>query len=152
LCEAEKFCLELRRHLNPGDVVLIGADLKKNPKTILAAYNDAGGITKEFNLNLLARINRELNGNFDLSHFDHFPTYDPKTGACVSYLISLSDQEIKVGNESISFKRDEFIYMEISQKFTINDLQQLAANSGFRHEKNFFDKKNWFVDVIWIAD
>jgi len=152
LQESEAFCLELRSHLNPGDMVLIGADLKKNPKTILAAYNDAEGITKQFNLNLLARINRELNGNFDLSQFEHFPTYDPKTGECKSYLISLSDQEVNIGNESITFKKDEFILTEISQKFTIDDLLQLAAKSGFSPVKNFFDEKKWFADVIWVAD
>ena len=94
--EAEGFCRELRNHLSPGDMMLIGFDLKKNPKTVLAAYNDKGGITKRFNLNLLERIaNRELNADFDIDKFDHYPTYDPETGACKSYLISLADPASK---------------------------------------------------------
>ena len=76
-------------------MVLMGFDLKKNPKTVLAAYNDKEGITKRFNLNLLERINRELNADFDLSKFEHYPTYDPETGACKSYLVSLEDQDSK---------------------------------------------------------
>ncbi|MGZ3929438.1 MAG: L-histidine N(alpha)-methyltransferase, partial [Mucilaginibacter sp.] len=79
--EATDFCRELRKHMSHGDMVLIGMDLKKNPKTVLAAYNDKGGITRRFNLNLLERINRELNADFDISKFDHYPTYDPETGA-----------------------------------------------------------------------
>src|SRR5581483_6227115 len=71
--EALEFCKTLRAHLSEGDMVLMGFDLKKNPKTVLAAYNDREGITKRFNLNLLERINRELNADFHLSKFDHYP-------------------------------------------------------------------------------
>ena len=109
ITEAEGFCEELRNHLSPNDLLLIGFDLKKNPKTVLAAYNDKEGITKQFNLNLLERINRELNGNFDITQFDHFPTYDPDTGACKSYLVSLSNQHIKINGEIVHFLKDEII-------------------------------------------
>src|SRR6202000_1306851 len=85
--DAEGFCRELRNHLSDCDMLLIGFDLKKNPATVLAAYNDKEGITKRFNLNLLERINRELSADFDISKFDHYPVYDPETGACKSYLI-----------------------------------------------------------------
>jgi L-histidine Nalpha-methyltransferase len=149
--EVEVFCLEIRKHINTGDMIMIGADLKKNPKTILAAYNDERGLTRQFNLNFLTRINRELGGNFDLTQFDHFPTYDPKTGACESYLISLFNQVVTIGGEPISFKKDEYIYMEISQKFTTEMLEQFAINSGFRSVKNFFDSEKWFVDTVWVA-
>ena len=149
---AESFCGELRNHLSPGDMVLIGVDLKKNPKTILAAYNDKGGITKRFNLNLLERVNRELNGDFDISKFEHYPTYDPETGACKSYLISTGDQSVKIGKETISFAKDEYIYMEISQKFTVMQTNQMAENAGFKALNIFFDSKKWFVDAIWVAE
>ncbi|MDB4925026.1 L-histidine N(alpha)-methyltransferase [Mucilaginibacter sp.] len=150
--EATEFCKGLRKHLNPGDMVLIGFDLKKSPKTILAAYNDKGGITKKFNLNLLARINRELNANFDLTQFDHYAMYDPESGACKSYLISLKDQVVTIGGkENVRFIKDEYIYMEISQKFTIMQTDQMAANTDFRPVDRFFDNKKWFVDVIWMA-
>jgi len=151
--EAVDFCRELRNHLAFGDMAIIGFDLKKSPKTILAAYNDQGGITKKFNLNLLERINRELNADFDLSQFDHYPMYDPESGACKSYLVSLKDQVINIGGrENIRFIKDECIYMEVSQKFTIMQTDQMAKNTGFRPVDRFFDSKKWFVDTIWMAE
>jgi len=150
--EAVDFCREIRSCLNPGDMVLIGIDLKKNPATILAAYNDKEGITKKFNLNLLQRINRELKGDFDLSKFEHYPVYDPETGACKSYLISTEDQLVTIGRESVHFLKDEYIFMEISQKYTVAQTNHLALASGFKTVKHFFDAKRWFVDAIWVAE
>jgi L-histidine Nalpha-methyltransferase len=150
--EAESFCRELREHLSPGDLLLIGFDLKKNPKTVLAAYNDKEGITKRFNLNLLERINRELNGSFDSSQFEHFPTYNPETGACKSYLVSLRDQNVKISCETIHFSENEIIDMEISQKFTVEQIDQMALNASFKAVNHFFDNKKWFTDVIWVAE
>lgn len=150
--EALEFCRELRRHSSAGDMVLMGFDLKKNPKTILAAYNDKEGITKRFNLNLLERINRELNGNFNISQFDHYPMYDPETGSCKSYLVSLADQQVNInGGEVIAFLKDEYIYMEISQKFTVEQTDQIAADSGFKPIDRIFDSKKWFLDTIWVV-
>jgi L-histidine N-alpha-methyltransferase len=151
--EAEFFCRQLRDHLSAGDMMLIGFDLKKNPKTILAAYDDKEGITKKFNLNLLERINRELNADFNLDKFDHYPIYDPETGACKSYLVSLVDQRVKIADaETIHFVKDECIYMEISQKFTVSQTDEIAINTGFRSTHCFFDEKEWFIDVIWVAE
>uniref|UniRef100_UPI002628B313 L-histidine N(alpha)-methyltransferase n=1 Tax=uncultured Mucilaginibacter sp. TaxID=797541 RepID=UPI002628B313 len=115
--EAQQFCHALRHQLSPNDLLIIGFDLKKNPKTILAAYNDAAGITKNFNLNLLKRINRELEADFDLKQFEHYPTYDPVTGACKSYLVSLKKQQVKLGEHLIGFEENELIDMEVSQKY-----------------------------------
>ncbi len=150
--EATEFCKVLREHLNTGDMALIGFDLKKSPKIILAAYNDSEGITKRFNLNLLLRINRELDANFDVTQFDHYATYDPETGACKSYLISQKNQLVTIGKETIRFIKDEYIYMEISQKFTIMQTDQMATNTGFRPIDRFFDIKKWFVDTVWMAE
>jgi L-histidine N-alpha-methyltransferase len=151
IIEAGAFINRVRDHLNPGDMLLVGMDLKKNPKTVLAAYNDKGGITKRFNLNLLGRINRELGADFNIGQFEHYPTYDPETGACKSYLVSTADQEVQIGDENIQFLKDECIFMEISQKFTIAQTDQIANNNGFKPVTRFFDSKKWFVDVIWIA-
>ena len=153
VADAEAFCRELKNNLSPGDMVLIGFDLKKDPKTILAAYNDSEGITKKFNLNLLSRINKELGADFDISKFDHFPVYDPETGACKSYLISQADQNVHIAdcNQFIHFKKDEYIYMEISQKFTVEQTRQMAAHSGFTAINYFFDAKNWFTDAVWLV-
>jgi L-histidine N-alpha-methyltransferase len=151
--DAEDFCRELGNHLSTGDMLLIGFDLKKNPKTVLAAYNDKEGITKRFNLNLLERINRELTADFDLAKFDHYPIYDPETGACKSYLVSLEDQQVKInGAETIHFLKNECIFMEISQKFTVAQTDQMAGKAGFKPIHRFFDSKKWFTDVIWLAE
>jgi L-histidine Nalpha-methyltransferase len=152
IIEAGAFLKRLRDHLNPGDMLLVGMDLKKNPKTVLAAYNDKGGITKRFNLNLLTRINRELGADFNIKQFEHYPTYDPDTGACKSYLVSLADQQVKIGDEAVRFLKDECIFMEISQKFTIEQTDQIAINNGFKPVNRFFDRKKWFIDVIWVAE
>jgi dimethylhistidine N-methyltransferase len=149
---AQGFCKELRNNLSKGDMMLVGVDLKKNPKTILAAYNDKGGITKRFNLNLLERINRELYGDFNTDHFDHYATYDPEAGSCKSYLISLTDQKVKIGDETISFLKDEYIYMEISQKYAVKQINDMATGAGFKPLNQFFDSKKWFVDTIWTAE
>ena len=150
--DAEAFCLELRQHLNPGDMVIMGFDLKKNPETILAAYNDSQGITKQFNLNLLSRINRELGADFNTDQFHHYAMYDPETGACKSYLVSLTEQKVRIPDTHIiHFKKDEYIYMEISQKYSREQIGQFAAKSGFTSVTDFSDSKGWFVDTVWVA-
>lgn len=152
LSDAEQFCCDLRNELSPNDLLIIGFDLKKNPKQILAAYNDPAGITRSFNLNLLDRINNELDGDFDVSKFDHYASYDPETGACKSYLISLQEQWVNVGDETIHFEANEFIYMEISQKYSLEDVDALAKKSGFNPIHRFFDHQKYFTDAVWKVD
>ncbi|WP_316795417.1 L-histidine N(alpha)-methyltransferase [Pedobacter agri] len=152
LAEAENFCCDLQNELSPNDLLIIGFDLKKNPKQILAAYNDPAGITRSFNLNLLDRINRELDGDFDISNFDHYASYDPETGACKSYLISLNEQRVNIGDETIHFNKSEHIYMEISQKYSLADIDALASKTGFTPIHRFFDRKEYFVDAVWKVD
>ena len=151
IADATEFCTRIRRTLSAGDMLLIGSDLRKNPHTVLAAYNDKGGITKRFNLNLLTRMNNELRANFDIQQFDHFPTYDPLTGACRSYLICLKTHAIQIGPHVIPFHKDEIIDMEISQKYTLEDTRALAHASRFMPVADFYDKKKWFLDTLWKA-
>lgn len=146
---ALEFCRTIRSYLHEGDLVLIGFDLKKNPRTILAAYNDAGGFTREFNLNLLHRINNELGGNFDTEQFEHYPTYDPATGACKSYLISRCDQVVTVSGQSFTFQENEFVHMEISQKYSVGQVEEMATATGYKTLTHFMDHKKWFVDTVW---
>ncbi|MCA6068179.1 L-histidine N(alpha)-methyltransferase [Chryseobacterium sp. RG1] len=148
--EARHFCGEVKRKLNPGDLFLLGFDLKKNPHTILAAYNDSAGLTASFNLNLLTRINRELHADFEVEQFQHYQTYDPVSGACRSFLVSLCDQKVEIENRSFYFKENELIDMEISQKFSEQDIKKLAKDSGFHILNEIKDSKNWFVDSIWM--
>ena len=149
--DAASFCKQLRRKLVPGDMALIGFDLKKHPKTILNAYNDKAGLTSRFNLNLLQRINRELNADFDLKQFQHYQTYDPLTGACRSFLVSLRKQQAHIDEVTISFARDEIIYMEVSQKYTVEETDKLATDTGFQPVGSCTDTKGWFIDTCWRA-
>ncbi|MET4083841.1 L-histidine N-alpha-methyltransferase [Pedobacter sp. UYP30] len=147
--EAKAFCIKLKNSLLRGDMLIIGFDLKKNPKEILAAYNDSEGITKRFNLNLLRRINTELNADFILDDFDHYANYDPRSGACKSYLISLKDQTVKIGSNILHFKKNEYIDMEISQKYSKQEIGELMTDAGFEYVTNFYDTNHYFVDSVW---
>lgn len=146
---AGEFCKHLRQHLVPGDLVLIGFDLKKSPIKILDAYNDKSGYTRDFNLNLLHRINDELNGNFIIDNFYHYPTYDPSAGACKSYLVSTEEQQVNIAGNTFSFKESETIFMEIAQKYTIEETDELAKKSGFKSLQHFIDSQKWFLDTVW---
>lgn len=147
--DIKRFCTALRQSLDSGDLVLIGFDLRKDPEIILRAYNDPSGLTAAFNKNLLLRLNRELQTNFDIERFKHYQTYDPVTGACKSYLISLVNQTISLLEEQIVFKEFEPIYMEISQKFTVEQLDELRGACGFKMVAEFSDHRHWFLDVLW---
>lgn len=147
--------LEFFRHLhgvmNENDLLFVGFDLQKDPHVILNAYDDAQGVTAEFNLNLLRRINRELGANFDLEKFSHYAFYRPTECAARSYLISREEQTVFVEslNQSFDFKAWEPIFMEISQKYNIGILEELAQTSGFQVSQNFFDENRYFVDSLW---
>ncbi|QDH80101.1 L-histidine N(alpha)-methyltransferase [Echinicola soli] len=137
--------------LKSGDYLLIGFDLKKDPDIILQAYNDADGVTRDFNLNVLARINKELGGDFDLTKFKHWPMYDPATGECRSYLVSTQSQKvcIKGLNREFYFDKAEAIHTEISKKYSHHELEVLAGQSGFVVVQDFEDQDHYFTDSLW---
>lgn len=137
--------------MNKDDLLFIGFDLQKNPRTILAAYDDKSGVTAEFNLNLLRRINRELGANFDLENFSHYATYHPIDGAARSFLISRITQDVFIEslNQTFKFKAWEPIFVEISQKYTWEIIENLAHSSNFEVLENFSDSKCYFVDSLW---
>ena len=151
--EALAFLRSIATELNPGDLLLIGFDLKKDPETILSAYNDPAGITAAFNLNLLHRMNRELGANFDLQGFKHWETYNPLTGEAKSYIVSLKGQYvfIRALNRSFYFDAWEAIDVELSRKYSIPELEHLAEQVGFAVRQHFFDKNNYFVDSLWMV-
>lgn len=150
---AETFCKEVGTFLHPGDQLLIGFDLKKNPHQILAAYNDEDGLTRDFNLNLLTRINKELHGNFNLADFSHYANYEPFSGACRSFLISLKEQVVHFSFENNSaevfFEKNEPVFMEVSMKYSAQEVSNLAVRSGFKIKNHFYDSKKWFLDSLW---
>jgi dimethylhistidine N-methyltransferase len=149
--EAMTFLRSLWNSLNDQDLVMIGFDLKKNLETLNRAYNDSKGVTRQFNLNLLRRINHELDGDFNLEAFEHYSTYDVFTGAVESYLVSLEKQTVFIGAIGQSFKFEPFepIHTEYSYKYLESDIGYLADETGFVREINLFDSKHWFVDSLW---
>ncbi|HEY1379902.1 MAG TPA: L-histidine N(alpha)-methyltransferase [Gemmataceae bacterium] len=127
-----------------GGTVLIGVDLKKDPKVLEAAYDDAAGVTAAFNTNLLARINRELGGDFRLDRFAHHALYDPTFGRVEMHLVSRRRQTVRVAGESIEFEEGEGIRTECSYKFTVRGFQALAASAGLRPRQVWTDPRRWF--------
>ena len=149
--EAEDFFCRLRAVMNEDDLLFIGFDLHKDPRVIVRAYDDAQGVTAEFNLNLLRRINRELGANFDLENFSHYALYRPNECAARSFLISRAAQSVSVEalNQTFDFKAWEPIFMEISQKYSLEMIEDLANGCGFLVAQNFFDSRKYFADSLW---
>ena len=149
--EAKNIIDHLRVGTRKGDQVLLGFDLKKNPNIILDAYNDEQGVTREFNMNLLDRINKELDADFDRNSFVHWPTYDPVSGECRSYLVSLKSQAVSIGalNQTFEFEAFESIFTEISKKYSLSEISHLASLGGFEVNQNFLDSDGYFADVLW---
>ncbi len=150
LGEAKDFVKKIAASLRPEDQLMIGFDLKKNPNMIIEAYNDAAGITTAFNMNLLTRLNRELDADFELQNFMHYPYYDPQTGTTKSFLVSKQEQKVSFEaiNESFDFKAWEPIHVEFSQKFDEEMIADLAQYAGLSVEKYFYDDKKYFADVV----
>lgn len=147
--EALNFLEKLHQNMSKGDLLLIGFDLKKDPEIILKAYNDPAGITAAFNLNLLHRMNRELNADFDVKAFKHWETYNPISGETKSYLVSKKRQNIHLLDETIHFEAWEAIDVELSQKYNINEVEIFAKQTGFQVVKHLFDQQYYFADTIW---
>lgn len=145
------FLSHLREVLNPQDQVFIGFDLKKDASIILEAYNDPHGHTAAFNLNLLQRINNELNADFHLNEFKHQEVYNPQTGTAKSYIISQKEQIVNINgiDTTITFGEGERIYTEMSQKFDNEMIIDLASSSGFEIVRNFTDQRQYFTNSLW---
>lgn len=149
--EATEFYRQIADRLRPGDLVLTGFDLQKDPAIIQAAYSDAQGVTRDFNLNLLRRINRELDADFDLAYFDHYESYNPENGEARSYLVSQRRQSVLIRSleMQVDFENAEVIHTEISRKFLKTDIFGLADATGFAMAGWFADRKDYFADVIF---
>lgn len=128
-----------------GGGLLIGIDLKKDPATIEAAYNDALGVTAEFNLNLLRRINRELGADFDLDQFFHRARYNAELGRVEIYLVSRRAQAVTLAGKSIEFDAGETICTEYSHKYAVGEFSALAASAGMTLRREWSDKNRQFA-------
>lgn len=144
------FLKKMHEVLEPNDLLLIGIDLKKDPRTIVRAYDDSKGVTAEFNYNLLHRINAELGANFRLENWKHYASYNPITGAMESFLVSSVKQEVFIRelDKTFTFDAYEAVHTEYSFKYTLQEVAELARNSGFNLLTNFTCETP-FLDSIW---
>lgn len=152
--ESSVFLQQLRSQLSSGDLLLLGFDLKKDPAVILPAYNDAAGVTRDFNYNHLLRINRELGGNFKPETFLHWPLYNPVSGHTKSYLLSTIAQEVYIEglDLKVNFAAWEPIDMELSKKFDVDEIEALAKAAGLKTLSCFQDQKQYFTDVLFTLE
>jgi L-histidine N-alpha-methyltransferase len=150
--EAEySFLKEIKGHMRSDDFLLIGFDLKKDIDVLTKAYSDSEGITAEFNLNLLDRLNEEFDADFKRENFKHLALYNPVLGAMESFLISLVGQTVSLKKLNKIFSFDEFepIHTEYSFKFTEKEIKELSRETGFNHVSNFSDRQHYYVDSLW---
>jgi dimethylhistidine N-methyltransferase len=139
--EAAKFLRHAGAMLGTGAVLIIGVDLVKDASILCSAYNDTAGVTAKFNLNLLARINRELGANFDLATFEHHACYNRALNRIEMHLASTRRQKVRVGGKAISFRAGETIHTENSYKYTVGSFEALAQGSGWSPLKVWVDGK-----------
>ncbi len=142
--EAALMLRRMRMTLSPRGRLLIGVDLKKDVGRLLRAYDDSKGVTAAFNLNLLARINRELDGTFDLEAFRHEATYDPLEGRVEMHLVSIKEQTAEVANAQFHFRAGEAIHTENAYKYTVEEFQGVARSAGWTPQRVWLDGSLWF--------
>ncbi len=149
----ERFLSHVRGTLAPGDALLIGTDLVQSVPVMLAAYDDPLGVTAAFNLNLLARINRELGADFDLTRFRHVALYNEAERRIEMHLRSTEDQVVRIppADLEVYLRKDETIWTENSHKYTVQEVTEMAADAGFRCEGQWVDQEWPFAQSLWIA-
>jgi dimethylhistidine N-methyltransferase len=142
--EAASFLRNAAQILGPGATLIIGADLIKDVEVLNAAYNDAAGVTAEFNFNLLKRINRELGGNFKLDTFEHHAFFNRERNRVEMHLASLKRQKVKVAGETFDFRAGETIHTENSYKYSVESLRALARGVGWLPVGLWTDASKYF--------
>ena len=141
----------MRQMVGDSGYVILGCDLMKPLSTLIPAYDDAQGVTAEFNLNLLRRINRELGADFKLNQFHHEIRFNANEQKIEMHLVSITDQTVHLAGTEIAFTKGESIHTEDSRKFTRHDIESLAAESGFDLELWRTDSRNYFALVVMGA-
>ncbi|MFB5625567.1 MAG: L-histidine N(alpha)-methyltransferase [Nitrosopumilus sp.] len=141
-----KFLEKVHATMKPGDLFLIGLDLVKEKEILTSAYNDSEGITAEFNLNALSRINDELDADFNLDNFSHYAIYNEKDQRIEMYLKSLHDQSIVISKSDLELKlkKDELIHTEYSHKYRLSQIHDLLDDVGFELKHTWLDEKKHF--------
>ena len=143
--DARKLLKRISSLCGTGGGLLIGIDLKKDVSIIEAAYNDRCGVTADFNLNLLRRINRELGADFDLKQFDHLAYYNEEFGRVELYLVSQCDQTVSVGDKTFEFASGEAIRTEYSHKYIVDEFAATAAEVGLTLRRRWTDEQQLFA-------
>jgi dimethylhistidine N-methyltransferase len=148
------FLREMRLILEPGDALLLGTDLEKPVLKLLNAYNDPLGVTAAFNLNLLARVNRELSADFDLDRFEHSARFNPETRSIEMHVRSTRDQVVVVEKAGISVPilEDETIWTETSHKYSLGEVMSMSEDAGFRCDAQWVDREWPFAENLLIAE
>ena len=141
---AKHFLERIARVCGLNGAMLIGVDLKKDPVVLHRAYNDSQGAAAAFKLNLLERLNRELDCDFKLDCFEHYAFYNPREGRIEMHLVSLREQIVRVGDVTVPFAKGESIWTESSYKFNLDEFEQMAVAAGFKVEEVWTDKRQWF--------
>jgi dimethylhistidine N-methyltransferase len=141
---AELFLRSARRLLGPSGALIVGVDLRKDESLLIPAYNDAGGVTAEFNLNLLDRINRELDGEFDRAGFAHKAIWNAHLGRMEMHIVSLRNQSVRVDGRQFHFERGETIHTESSHKYSVDEFVALAGRAEWRSERVWVDADRLF--------
>ncbi|TWU00189.1 Histidine-specific methyltransferase EgtD [Botrimarina colliarenosi] len=149
---ARRLLASIRQTVGAGGGAILGIDLQKPVKVLEAAYNDAAGVTAAFNLNLLERINRELDANFSLDDFEHRADYDPEHGRIDMLLVAQREHEVEIAGEPVRFRRGETIHTEHSHKYTLDGFTRLAARAGLTVRKAWTDPRDWFAVVHLVAE
>ncbi len=142
--DARRLLASFGRVLGDRSDLIIGVDLKKDPKILVSAYNDAAGITAAFNLNLLSRINRELGGGIDEDSFRHEAIYDPREGRIEMHLVSMRDQTIEICGSAFHFRSGESIHTENSYKYSLDEFRDVATSAGWKPERSWTDAERKF--------
>ena len=149
-----EFLQEVRRILRPGDALLVAADLEKPVPQVRLAYDDPTGVTAAFNLNLLARLNRELGADFQLANFRHEAVWNEGERRIEMHLRSLCDQTVRVPKAGLAapFREGETIWTESCHKFNAAELTEMAGRTGFREEAQWIDREWPFAQCLWFAE
>jgi dimethylhistidine N-methyltransferase len=142
--EAIRILRQMRAEMSDGGGVLVGVDLKKDPAEIEAAYNDAAGVTRDFTLNMLVRLNREVGTDFDVDAFEHRARYNVLAGRIETALVSTKRQDVKVGTETYAFREEEAMQVEYSCKYSLDDFAQMANKAGLSVEQVWMDADKRF--------
>ncbi|MBT4139037.1 MAG: L-histidine N(alpha)-methyltransferase [Candidatus Latescibacteria bacterium] len=144
--DAAQFLRDVRASMRSDDLLLMGVDLRKDRAVLEPAYDDAQGVTAQFNLNLLERINRELGGHFNLDAFQHKAVYDENEGRVEMYLVSTREQVVAIDDLGlgVSFEEGEMVFTELSYKYSLTEIETLAEDSDFELLHQWFDGKKRF--------